>query len=108
MLAAAKSDRFRCAVEFAGGAMNWERTPRLRMIAAARKLVQPIFFIQAENDFSTRPAVELASALEGSGKIVEAKLFPAFGVTHWKGHLFERNGMLIWGPDARRFLARWL
>lgn len=110
LLAAAKSDRFRCAVEFAGAAMNWERTPRLRehMIAAARKLAQPIFFIQAENDFSTRPTVELASALENSGKVVEAKLFPAFGVSHWEGHLFERNGTLIWGPDVRRFLECWL
>ena len=30
LFAAAKTDRFRCAVEFAGAAMNWDRTPALR------------------------------------------------------------------------------
>lgn len=110
LLAASKTDRFRCAVEFAGAAMNWERTPRLReyMIAAARRLTQPIFFIQAENDFSIRPTLELAAALEGSDKVVEAKVFPAFGLSNWEGHLFERNGTMIWGPEVRRFLRRWL
>jgi dienelactone hydrolase len=110
LLAASKTDRFRCAVEFAGAAMNWERTPRLReaMIAAAQKLTQPIFFIQAENDFSIGPTLELAAALEDTDKVVRATVFPAFGLSHWEGHLFERNGTMIWGPEVRRFLERWL
>jgi carboxymethylenebutenolidase len=110
LLAASKSDRFRCAVEFAGAAMNWERTPRLRqhMTAAAHRLTQPIFFIQAENDFSIGPTLELSASLEGTGKVVQAKIFPAFGISHQEGHLFERDGALLWGPEVRSFLERWL
>jgi carboxymethylenebutenolidase len=110
LLAASKTERFRCAVEFAGAAMNWERTPRLRqhMMAAAQALTQPIFFIQAENDFSTAPTKELSAALDGTGKVVEAHVFPGFGAGPWEGHLFERLGTMIWGPRVRRFLEQWL
>ena len=42
LLSAAKSDGFRCAVDFAGAAMNWDRTPGLRrtMIEAAHRLTR--------------------------------------------------------------------
>ena len=110
LLAASKSERFRCAVEFAGGAMNWEHTHRLRdlMQDAALKLSQPIFFIQASNDYSIGPTRDLAAALAGTDKIVESRIYPAFGLTKDEGHLFERNGTMIWGSDVRRFLEKWL
>ncbi len=110
LLAASKSEHFRCAVEFAGAAMNWERTPKLReyMLAAARGLTQPIFFIQAENDFSTRPTLEMAAALANTGQFVQSKVFPAFGLSNMEGHLFERNGTMIWGVEVRAFLEKWL
>jgi dienelactone hydrolase len=110
LLAAAKSDRFRCAVEFAGAAMNWERTPSLRahMLAAARKLSHPIFFIQAANDYSIGPTLALAQSLEGSDKVVESKIYPQWGLTPEEGHLFESRGAMIWGADVRKFLERWL
>jgi len=46
LLAAAKSERFRCAIEFAGAAMNWEIAPSLRekMLDAARKAVAADLF----------------------------------------------------------------
>ena len=67
LLAASKSDRFRCSVDFAGAAMNWERTPVLRdtMIAAARRLTRPACFLQAANDYCVRPTLEIAAALAG-------------------------------------------
>jgi dienelactone hydrolase len=110
LLAASKSDQFRCAVEFAGAAMNWEHTPALRqhMISVAHQLSQPIFFIQAENDYSTGPTEELSAALENAGQVVQAKIYRGFGVSNMEGHLFERNGTMIWGPEVRRFLERWL
>ena len=110
LLAAAKAPALRCAVEFAGAAMNWERTPLLRqlMADAARSLTQPIFFIQAENDYSTGPTRDLAAALADTDVVAEAKIYPAFGLTKDEGHVFERNGTMIWGPDVRRFLERWL
>ena len=110
LLAAAKTDRLRCAVEFAGAAMNWERTPALRagMLAAAGELSHPIFFIQAANDYSIGPTLALAQSLEGSGKVVESRIYPQWGLTREEGHLFESRGSQIWGADVRRFLERWL
>jgi dienelactone hydrolase len=110
LLSAAKSDRFRCAVEFAGAAMNWERTPtlRTRMLHAAKELSHPIFFIQAANDYSIGPTLALTQSLEGSGKVVVSKIYPQWGLTREEGHLFESRGQLIWGTDVRGFLERWL
>jgi len=110
LLAAAATDRFRCAVEFAGAAINWDHTPGLRtlMLQAAARLSCPIYFIQAANDYSTRPTVELAAVARGAGVAVDEKIFPAWGLTHEEGHLFERHGPHVWGSDVRRFLVRWL
>jgi len=110
LLSASKSKRFRCAVEFAGAAMNWDRTPALRklMTDAALKLTMPIFFIQAANDYSIRPTRELAEALEKSSVRFQAKVFPTFGFNAHEGHLFERDGAQIWGPEVRQFLERYL
>ena len=110
LLAAAKEPAFRCAVEFAGAAMNWDRTPGLRamMHKAAARLSQPTFFIQAENDYSTRPTTELAAGLEGTGKTIRARVFPPLGISRDEGHFFYRDGTLLWGPDVRDFLEEHL
>lgn len=110
LLAAARDARFRCAVEFAGAAMNWERTPRLRalMLDAAERLTQPIFFLQAANDYSARPTVELAEAARAAGRTVLGRVYPAFGLTEDEGHQLYRDGPALWGEDVRRFLERWL
>jgi dienelactone hydrolase len=110
LLAASKRDGFRCVVEFAGAAMNWDRTPGLRelMLGAAQKLSAPIFFIQAQNDYSIRPTVELAASLACTGKIVQSKVYPAFGINNHEGHLLESRGPAIWSEDVRQFLERHL
>ena len=110
LLAAAKEPAFRCAVEFAGAAMNWERTPGLRalMHSAAAKLTQPVFFLQAENDYSIRPTIELAAGLEGSGKTVRSHVFPQHGLSKDEGHFLYRDGTLVWGADVRDFLEEHL
>ncbi len=110
LLAAAKTDKFRCGIDFAGAAMNWDRTPRLRqlMTEAALRLQRPMFFIQAATDYSIRPTVELAAALAGAGKEIQSKVYPEYGFNRDEGHLFESTGQLLWGPDVRQFLERWL
>jgi dienelactone hydrolase len=110
LLAASKSADFTCAIDFAGAAMNWERTPALRelMKNAARKLRQPIFLIQAENDYSIAPTRELSALLKEIGHPMESKIYPAFGVNPHEGHLLESRGADVWGPDVRRFLERYL
>ena len=106
LLAASRCQRFRCAVEFAGAAMNWDKTPGLRklMLGAAQELSQPTFFVQAENDFSVRPTLELAASLEGTGKTIQHRVYPAFGSTNYEGHLLFSRGAMIWGDDVRDFL----
>ncbi len=76
LLAASKAPGFRCAIDFAGAAMNWDRTPALRtlMIEAGCRLSQPIFLIQAENDYSIRPTKELTQELRNAGKAVWSKI----------------------------------
>lgn len=110
LIAAAKTDRFRCVVEFAGAAMNWEIAPglRARMLDAARQAAPPIFFIQAANDFSTAPTPALAQARKAAGKPVQSAIYPAFGVNAEEGHLLEKYGFVLWGEDVRRFLERHL
>jgi dienelactone hydrolase len=108
LLAATRTDGFRCAVEFAGAAMNWDRAPALReaLMEAAAKVRCPIFFIQAANDYSIGPTESLPGAVRGA--IVQAMIYPPFGVTAHEGHLFERDGSRLWGDDVRRFLERYL
>jgi len=110
LLAASKTDQFRCAVEFAGAAMNWDRTPRLRelMLAAAHRVTCPIFYIQAANDYSIRPTIEIPDSLKDSGSVVLSKIYPAHGINNHEGHLLESTGQLRWAPDVRRFFERWL
>jgi dienelactone hydrolase len=110
LLAASKSDRFTCAVNFAGAAMNWDRTPMLRafMTEASLQFTMPLFLIQAANDYSTRPTTELGRALADAGRTVWSKVYPAFGVNPMEGHLFESRGAQFWAADVHRFLERYL
>jgi dienelactone hydrolase len=106
LLAAARDRRFRCAVEFAGAAMNWDRTPLLRrfMLECAQRLTRPIFFIQAENDYSIRPTKELSAAAEGRGVLVWSRIYPTFGINNMEAHLLESRGSLLWADEVHRFL----
>lgn len=110
LFAAAKAPAFRCAVEFAGAAMNWDRTPGLRKLMhdAAARLTQPVFFLQAANDYSTRPTTELAEGLQGSGIPVRSHVYPALGLSKDEGHFLYRDGTLVWGQDVRDFLEEYL
>lgn len=108
--ASTKSDRFRCAVEFAGAAINWEHTPRLReaMADATRRIRCPMFFLQAENDYCVEPTRVLGTLTPDAQHPIQSKVFPAIGLSKDEGHFFERSGSLIWGPEVRAYFARWL
>lgn len=110
LLAAAKDPEFRCMIDFAGAAMNWEKAPKLacHMIEAAGRLTQPSYLIQAENDYSIGPTLDIARHLDGSEFPVWSRVFPGFGLTKDEGHLFERHGTAIWGPHVRAFLDLYL
>lgn len=110
LLAASREPRFRCAIEFAGAAMNWDRNPVIaaHMVEAAKQVKMPIFFAQAANDFSVRPTREIAEALTATQVPFQAKIYPAFGHTPYEGHFLAGRGAQVWGPDMRHFLEKHL
>ena len=110
LLAIERESALRCGVEFAGAAMNWDPNPLIaaRLIAAARATTRPVFYAQAANDFSIRPTRELAAAAAAAGRHHAWRIYPAFGLTPWEGHLVHGRGIRVWRDDVRRFLERWL
>ncbi len=110
LFAASKDARLTCAIDFAGAAMNWDSTPALRagMIAAAARVTVPLLLIQAANDYSIRPTLELAASLADSPRPVWSRVYPAFGLNAMEGHLLESRGAPVWGEDVHRFLERYL
>jgi dienelactone hydrolase len=110
LFAASKDARFTCAVDFAGGAMNWDRTPALRaaMLTAAAKIRVPLLLMQAANDYSVRPTLELVDSLKDHPQPVRSRIFPALGITAMEGHLLESTGALLWEREMHLFLERYL
>ncbi len=112
VLAAEQDLGLRAGVDFAGAALNWDgddrEAMRERMLAAVENAKIPIFFIQAENDLSTRPTKDLAERMRQAGKPHEAKIYPAFGANFREGHGFCRDGWETWSEDVFRFLAQYM
>ena len=106
LLAAARDDRVRCALNFCGGARQWNDHPGLRrkMFDAAAVLDVPMFLAQAENDFNAAATLDLAAELARLGKPHECHIYPPWGVGAREGHLLEVHGASVWGADVRRFL----
>ena len=98
----------RAAIDFAGGAIIWAKTPPLqeRMKRAARASRIPVFFMQAENDFDTAPSRVLSEEMRRAGRPMRMKIFPATGTTALEGHGFCGGGPNpAWGPEVLEFLG---
>ncbi len=107
LLAAERGAGIEAAVDFAGGAMTWGRTPELqsRMKQAARAARAPVLFIQAENDFDTTPSRVLAEEMRSAGKPARLRIFPPNGTTHQEGHhLCYGSPDPPWGEEVLSFL----
>jgi dienelactone hydrolase len=96
----------RSANDFAGGAMRWEQSPTepQRLREAAENARVPVFFVQAENDFSTEPSRVLAEAMRAKHRPHGMKIYPAFGTTAKDGHGFCVRGVDIWAADVLEFM----
>jgi dienelactone hydrolase len=107
MLAAEAGFGLRAAVNFAGAAMNWERSAavRERMLKAARSARIPVLLIQAENDYSTAPTKELSQAMREAGRSHRARIYPPFGTTNQEGHGFCGRGTSLWHEEVFGFLT---
>lgn len=108
VLMAEKGLDLRAAVDFAGAAQNWQRSPdlRARMTQAVQHAQMPIFFIQAKNDYDVSPSRDLASAMEKSAKPHAIQIFPSFGKSNQDAHEFCVHGGEIWAPQVFSFLTQ--
>jgi dienelactone hydrolase len=107
LFAAERGTGIEAAVDFAGGAIMWARTPELqaRMKQAARGARVPVLFIQAENDFDTRPSRVLSEEMHSAGKPERVRIFPPNGSTHQEGHQLCSGGEApAWGDEVLSFL----
>jgi carboxymethylenebutenolidase len=104
-LISAETDRIRAAVDFAGAALTWARSPDLReaMTEAVVNARMPVMFVQAENDADTSPSRELAAAMQAANKPHRMHVFPAFGETSSDGHSFGYFGAAIWAETVFTF-----
>jgi carboxymethylenebutenolidase len=111
LLAAERGLGLRAAIDFAGGAIIWAKTPPLqeRMRRAARGARMPVFFLQAENDFDTSPSRVLAEEMRRVGLPHRMKIFPPNGTTKMDGHSFCAGGdSPPWAADVLSFLEETL
>lgn len=111
MLAAERSDTaYKAAVNCAGAAQSWDGIPELqtRLLTAARAATVPIFFMQAQNDYSLTALKALSEEMQKLEKPYQTKIFPAFGSSHQDGHEFCVFGSSVWGEDVFEFFARTL
>ena len=110
LLALARDKRWRCGLDFSGGASQWKAHPKIKqmLLDAATTLTAPVCLIQPENDFNTAPTVEISALLTELGKPHEAAIFPKWGTDGAEAHRFCAAGQQIWGPTAAAFLEMYL
>lgn len=94
------------AVDASGGAEVWSAAPGLQelMKASVRASSSPIFFFQAENDFSLSPSKVLFAEMKLAGKEAEMKIYPVYGPSNREGHAFAYLGSTLWFPDVFAFV----
>jgi carboxymethylenebutenolidase len=100
----------RAAVVFSGAGYSWDRSPELRarLLDAARRTAVPLFFIHAENDYSTNSGRVLDAELARLGKPHRLKIYPRVGRTADEGHDFPLNSVATWEPDVFAFLDQYM
>ncbi|HVY48391.1 MAG TPA: hypothetical protein VHB21_21030, partial [Minicystis sp.] len=72
---------------------------------AVRRARVPIFFVQAENDFSTQPTLVLSAEADKAQKPHYAKIYPKNGEEARQGHALCVQRPDVWGQDVLGFLA---
>jgi hypothetical protein len=67
-----------------------------------------VFFVYAENDYSTAPAKALDAEMASQGKTHLLKIYPPFGRTQSEGHGIIYLSMGTWEHDVFDFLREHL
>jgi carboxymethylenebutenolidase len=116
MFAISRSDSFHAALDQAGGALSWRRSPALQsaLIAAARRARCPVLMMDAENDATTEAVSALDQVMAAARLPHKMVIYPPFTPANTSapvapGHLlFSGEGLAIWGPDAIAFFDDYL
>jgi len=93
-------------VVFAGAANSWAGSPPLRdrLLAAARAIAAPVFFVYAANDYSVEPARVLGAERARLGRPQRVRIYPPTGETADDGHAFVWTSVPAWEEDVSAFL----
>jgi carboxymethylenebutenolidase len=110
ILMAERDSAIRAAIAFSSSAASWDHSAPLRdrLIAAVDRTSVPIFFIQAENDYSIAPAKVLSAEMKRLGKPFGVKICPPVGKTAADGHSFLFLKVDAWESAVFSFLARYM
>jgi carboxymethylenebutenolidase len=92
------------AVNAAGGAQTWSPELSKRLAGSVRQSQAPIFFLQAENDYTLAPTEVLSKEMREAGRPSVVKIYSAFGASAADGHSFAWRGSDVWEVDVFRFL----
>jgi hypothetical protein len=76
------------------------------MKEAAKNSKSPMFFFQAENDFTLAPSKELYREMSQAGKPASMKIYPPFGKSRFDGHSLTWLGESIWFGDVFAFIEK--
>ena len=104
--ARAGAGRYKVAVDCSGAAQSWVGALELQSVLRAQvaQTVVPVFFIQAQNDYSLLPNSVLSADMTALGKTNQTKVYPAVGTTAQEGHEFCVKGAATWGPDVVAYI----
>jgi dienelactone hydrolase len=116
MLAISRTGGFKAAVNQAGGALLWNRSPATQaaLVSAAKEAKAPALLMVAENDRTTEAARAVASTMTAANLPHALKIYPPYDPPKpdpdsAPGHLlFGTAGVGIWGADAVEFFRRHL
>ncbi len=111
VLASERDLPVRASVDFAGAAESWAGNPLLqaRLTAAVDRAHDPIFFLQATNDYNLAPSLMLSAEMARMGKPYQLKIYPPYGTTVDDGHGgFCTNATDVWGSDVLAFLRTYI
>lgn len=109
MLIARERTNVKAVINFAGAAMNWEKSDAIAnwMKQVATAAIKPVYLVQAENDFSIKPSIELNDVMVKSKKTVSMKIYPPQGTKPMDGHSLAYNPA-VWMPDVMPQIQQWI
>jgi dienelactone hydrolase len=109
LISAERDQGVRAFIAFAPAAQTWRNhILRQRLSDAIAGATAPVFILQAENDFSTKPVEILGVELRAQSPKNRARLYPPYGGSGQEAHggfATQTGGIEIWGPDVLSFIS---